>query len=50
MAMLIGLAIAAAGVALLGKALRSGRRPSVASAEGNRKPQIIELDEYEILR
>ena len=48
---IVGIALAVAGVALLNKMLKGGIWPSTNSMSGGHKSkgQIIELDEYEIL-
>jgi len=48
---IVGIALAVAGVALLNKMLKGGIWPSTNSMRGGHEPkgQIIELDEYEIL-
>ena len=48
---IVGIALAVAGVALLNKVLKGGIWPSTNSMRGGNgsKGQIIELDEYEIL-
>jgi hypothetical protein len=50
MAMLIGMMLTAAGIALLGKVLKEGIWPATNSMKGARssRDRIIEIDEYEI--
>lgn len=49
MSMLMGLAITAVGVAVLGKVLLGGLWQSTKSARGSRGSRVIEIDEYEVL-
>ncbi|MCK9440856.1 MAG: hypothetical protein M0Q13_05490 [Methanothrix sp.] len=51
MAMLVGIALAAVGVALLNKVLKGSIRSPTNSMKWGResKGQIIEIDEYEIV-
>jgi hypothetical protein len=51
MAMLIGMMLTAAGVALLSKVLKESIWSPTNSMNGGRKPgdRIIEIDEYEIV-
>ena len=51
MALLIGMMLAAVGVALLNKVLKESIRPAKSSMKVGResKDRIIEIDEYEIV-
>jgi hypothetical protein len=51
MALLVGIALAAVGVALLNKVLKGSVRLQTNSTKRGREPngQIIEIDEYEIV-
>lgn len=51
MAMLIGMMLTAAGVALLGKVIKESIRPQTNSMKGvrNSPERVIEIDEYEIV-
>jgi hypothetical protein len=51
MAMLIGMMLTAAGVALLGKVIMESIRPQTNSMKGvrNYPERVIEIDEYEIV-
>ena len=51
MALLIGMMLAAVGVALLNKVLKESIRPQKSSMKEGREPKdrIIEIDEYEIV-
>lgn len=49
MSMLMGLAITAVGVAVLGKVLLGGLWQSTKSAGGRRGSRVIEIDEYEVV-